>query len=174
MSFETGNDLLKMLMALGYADADGKPLSPARIDPSSTVSGTVQNTVYTLNTVTLPANFLNSARRGFVAIASLLTAANANAKSITLKLGATALCTIAGSDNAKTVTIVVIVWRTAVNAQFATAFAMVDGALVAASSIHATAAELEASALAVTLNSANTAAAAASGTSKGLVVIPLG
>lgn len=175
MAFETNDDLLKYFKNLGLADADGKALSPARIDPSSTASGAVQNTEYTVNSVTLPANFLNSARRGFLAFAALTTAGNANAKNIKVYLGATALLTITGSTaNAKDVILVVGCLRTAADAQLAFAIALVDGALVAASTILATATEDESTALTVAVKAANTAAAAASATGKGLIILPLG
>ena len=168
------NDAIKMLMALGLADAAGDLLTPARIDPTSNASGTVQSTVYTLNTVTLPAAFLNNARRGFIAIGRFTTAANANAKDITVKLGSTALLTITGSTaNAKSGIVIVVCHRTAANTQAAFGLAIVDNALVAITN-ETTAAETEANALAVTLNAANTAAAAASATGDGLIVLPFG
>lgn len=175
MGFESGDDLLKYLKALGLADGDAKPLAAARIDPTSTASGAVQSTAYTLNTVSLAENFLNSAKRGFIAFAALTTAGNANAKTIKLNLGSTALLTLSGSTaNAKDVILIVVCIRTAADAQLAMALCLVDGALVAASSILATATEDESDQLDITVTSANTAAAAASATGKGLVVLPLG
>jgi hypothetical protein len=175
MSFASNDDLLKHLQKLGAADANGKILGGAIIDAAAVASGTVQSTVYPLLTAALPADFLSTAKRGLIIAAALTTAGNANAKDITVKLGATALCTITGTTaNAKSVIVVVFVVRTAVDAQLAFALAFVDGAIVAASSIIATATEDESTALSVTVNSANTAAAAASATGKALIVAQLG
>jgi hypothetical protein len=174
--FEPTDDLLKYLVKLGLADANGKLLSGALIDPSSTTSGTTQSTEYTLNSITLATALLNSAKRGLLIAAGLTTAANANAKNIKLYVGSTAVLTITGSTaSGKDVQLIVLLIRTGANAQRALiALATVDGALVAASSVQATATETESEALAITVKAANTAAAAASATGNGLVVIPLG
>jgi hypothetical protein len=175
MSFETNDDLIKHLIKLGICDPAGKLIGGALIDGSSTASGTVQNTVYPLNTVTLPAGALAKAGRGLIIAALATTAANANAKTITVKLGATAIATITASTaSGKDVIIVVIVLRSGASTQIAGALAFVDGAAVAASSILGTAAIDETAAIDITLNSANTAAAAASATGKGLLVAQLG
>lgn len=176
MAFKPNDDALKYLMALGLADANGNILVGSQIDPTiTTASGTVQNTEYTLNSVALPASLFNGARRGAVIVAAATTAANANAKNIKVYLGSTAICTITGTTaSAKDVIILIVLLRTGLDAQQAMAIALVDGAVIAASSILATATEDDASALTVALKSANTAAAAASATGKGLVVLPLG
>lgn len=175
MPFNANDDLLKHLIALGVADANGRILGGALIDGASLASGAVQNTVYALKTVTLPANALAKSGRGLLIAAMCTTAGNANAKDITVKLGATAIATITGSTaNAKDVIILVFVVRTGASTQQAFALCFVDGAIVAASSIGATAAIDETAAIDVTLNSANTAAAAASATGKALIVAQLG
>jgi hypothetical protein len=175
MGFEQNDDLLKHLIALGVADASGKILGGALIDGTSTASGTVQNTEYTLNSVTLPAGALNKNGRGAIIAALLTTAGNANNKNIKVYLGATAIATITASTaNAKDVIIVVFLLRTGASTQIAAALCFVDGAIVAASSILATAAIDDTAAITVALKSANTAAAAASATGKGLLVAQLG
>lgn len=173
--FEPNDDLLKYLVKLGLADANGKLLSGALVDPTSTTSNTTQGTEYTLNTVTLAAALLNSAKRGLLILAMGTTAANANAKNLKVYLGSTAIATVTGAtDSGKDFLVAVLVLRTGANAQIAYALPIVAGAIVTAAAIIATATETEANALAVTVKSANTAAAAASATGKGLVVIPLG
>lgn len=174
MAFNPNDSLLKLLMALGLADANGNPVNKTYIDPVSVTSGAVQSTVYTLSTVTLPALALGPGR-GLRIRASLTLAANANAKDLAVKLGATSLCTVTGNTgNAVDVIFDIEVIRVSANVQQAWAQCLVNGALVAAASIQFEAAETESSALAVTVTSANTAAAAASATSKGLTVQVLG
>lgn len=175
MSFKSNDDLIKHLIKLGLADADGNFLAGALANAVSTASGTVQNTEYSLASVTLAAGLLSRAQRGLAIVAFGTTAGNANAKNLKVFLGSTAIATVTGTTaNAKDFGIIVIVLRTGASAQIAYAISIVDGALVVAATVIATATEDETTALAVTLKSANTAAAAASATGKGLVVIPLG
>lgn len=164
------DDLAKRLRALGLALGDGTLRGTTLVAKNLAASGTVQNTVYTLGSVTLPANALRDA--GQIRIrAALTTAANANAKNITVRLGSTAVCTITGTtENAKDVIVDVVVARVGPASQVASAIALVDGAAVAAASVLATATEDETEALEVALTAANTAAAAASGTGRQLAV----
>src|SRR5436309_2034213 len=82
--------------ALGAGTTGGKP-SAGLSDPTANVSGTVQNTEYVLNSVTLPANAFNANGRSVQVIAWGALAANANAKNLKIYFGATAVGTVTGS-----------------------------------------------------------------------------
>lgn len=175
MSFESNDDLIRHLQKLGVADGNGRIQAGALVDPTSVVSGTVQNTVYTLATQTLPASFLNRATKGLLVLAFGTTAANANAKNLRIDFGGTNVCIVTGAtDSAKDYLLIALVLRTANDTQIVLAQAIVAGALVVASGVIVTAAIDEDAAIAITHKSVNTAAAAASATGKGLVVIELG
>lgn len=155
---------------LGSAVSSGGALMGAKTDITNAVSGTVQNTEYTLNSITLPANSLGSNGKAFKVSGYLTLAANANAKNIKLYLGATAIGTITGSTaNAKVVYYEATVWRTASGQQNCLCQLWVDTG--AAPTMIATAAtETDTAAMVLALKTANTAAAAASGTGGGMAL----
>lgn len=176
MSFNANDDLLKHLIALGAADAAGRILAGALVDPNQVAAGAVQSTEYTLSTCSLPANALAVGTRALLIVGGFVTAGNANAKEFKVYLGATSICTIGTSANAKVGSFALLVLRTAASTQIALILqAQVDGALVATPlQSFPTAAITESAAIDVTLKAANTAAAASAGTGKGLAVIQLG
>jgi hypothetical protein len=170
------DNLSALLAANGLAlDNPAKLIAGAFIDPVSTASGTVQSTVYDLNNVTVPANFLSRGGRGLKITAFGTTAANANAKDLAILVGGVTVASVTGSTaNAKDFVFEVTILRTGKDTQVAYSKLIVDGALVAASCGITTEAIDEDAAAIVKLTAANTAAAAASATGKGLVVELLG
>jgi hypothetical protein len=170
------DDVMKLLASRGLADpTTGKLLAGSLISAVETASGAVQNTEYTVGTATLPADFLNRANKGLLIAAFGTTAANANAKTLKVKVGSVVVATVAGAtDNAKDFLFLVWILRTGVDTQVAYSLLIMDGALVAASCGIAAEAIDDGVANAITLTAANTAAAAASATGKGLVVHLLG
>lgn len=136
-------------------------------DNTSTVSGTVQNTEYTLNSVTIPANFLKG-KRGISVEFWGTTAANANAKNLKIYVGATAVVTVTGStasgkDYYGAVTLV----RTGASTQTGVGTLQVDTAVASGLGVNGAIAETDTADIIVSLKTANTAAAAASATGKG-------
>jgi len=176
MRFAEHDTLMKNLKALGMADEYLGLVAGALVDTVATASGAVQNTNYTVNSVTVPAGFFGKIKRGCLIFAWGTTAANANAKNIRILLGTTEITIVTGTTaNAKDYSVALLVLRTAVDTQIVAPIAvLVDGAVVAASGILDAGAEDDAVAMAISVTLANTAAAAASGTGKGLVVIPFG
>lgn len=169
--------LVKSLMNLGLAHpTTGKLLPGAIVDSTTVVGASVQSTDNTLNSVTLDDEMLALRNRGMLIIAWGSTAANGNTKDIKLKIGGTAIVTITDSTaNAKDFLIVALVVEDGVDSQRGTAFTLVDGALVAASSVNIAAATVDANAtMAIITTADNNSAAASAATGKGLVVIPLG
>jgi hypothetical protein len=143
------------------------------VDSSSTASGTVQNTEYTLNSVTLPGNFLKAAR-GFEIRAWGITAANANAKNIKLYLGGTSIVTVTGSTaSGKHFLARGYVLRTGASTQSTSGECQVDTATSPTLLNSITAAETDSADIILSLKSANTAAAAASATGYGMIVRPI-
>lgn len=170
------DDLINLLAANGLGLSEpAKLMAGSLIDPTSNASGTTQDQEDTLNTVTLPANFLSKASRGILIAAFGTTAANANNKTLKVKVGSTVVATTAANAaNAKDYLFLVFILRTAADTQVIYRLLIVDGALVAASCGVTTAAIDESEAQAITQTGTNTAAAAASATGKGLSVILLG
>lgn len=167
---------VKGLVNLGLAHpTTGKLLAGSLIDSTSVVGASVQSTDNLLNTVTLDSQILNRVGRGVMISAWGTTAANINAKTIKLIVGSTAIATLSGSTaSAKDFQIFAFLVTDASNSQRGFAWVVVDGAMVAASSINFTATETATSTLAVKTTGNNTAAAASAATGKGLVVVPIG
>lgn len=167
---------VRNLQALGLAlPTLGKLLAGSIQDPTSVVGAVTQNTDNPLNSVSLDDELLASIQRGCLIIAWGTTAANGNTKDIKLKLGATAIVTITDSTaNAKDFLIVALLVRDAADSQRGTGFVLIDGALVAASSVNFTATEDANVAITISTTGNNNSAAASAATGKGLVVIPIG
>lgn len=137
-------------------------------DNTQNASGTVQNTEYVLNSITLPANFLKGVRGVTVEWWGAL-AANANAKNVKFYFGATAVVTVTGSvANAKDVYGTLTVLRTGASAQTGVAQIQIDTATNPNMAKNGAIAETDTAAIVVSVKSANTAAAAASGTGFGM------
>jgi hypothetical protein len=171
------DDLLKLLASRGVAESTiGKLIAGAFIDPSTTVGAALQNVDNVVNSVTLPlATLFDQVKRGILFAAYGTLAANANAKDIKVKLGVTTICVITDNiGNAVDYAFVGVILRTGVDAQSGFALALVNGALVAASSINFTATEDDGADKALTVTANNNAAAASAATGKGLVAQLLG
>lgn len=137
-------------------------------DNTTTASGTVQNTEYTLNSVTIPANFLLNAR-GIYVSAWGTTAANANAKNLKVYFGSTAVVTVTGSTaSGKDYWAEATILRKAGNSQTGVGGIQVDTAVAFAMAVNNAIAETDTANIVVAFKSANTAAAAASATGKGM------
>lgn len=140
-------------------------------DTTNAASGTTQNTEYTLNSVTLPANTFDKAGKGVTVAGWAQLAANANAKNLKIYFGATAVATVTGSTaNAKDVYYELCVVRTGASAQSAVGYIQVDTGQAGTMAINASLTESETAAIVIAFKSANTAAAAASATGKGMIV----
>jgi hypothetical protein len=140
------------------------------VDSTSTTSGTVQSTEYTLNSLTLPANSFNANTRGFTASAFGTLAANANAKNIKIYVGSVAVATVTGSTaSAKDYAIHLTCVRTGSSAQTCMATIQVDTAVAPTMAVTALT-QTDTQDIVIAVKTANTAAAAASGTGKGLLV----
>lgn len=146
----------------------GHKRSIGLVDTTSTTSGSVQSTEYTLNSVTIPAtDFVGS--RGIRCIAVGTGAANANAKNIKFYFGATAVSTLTGTtDSGKDYLGEIVVLRTGASTQAGYGAITSDIGAPDAFAVTTALAETETSAIIVSLKTANTAAAATSGTGKGL------
>jgi len=169
--------LVKNLISLGLAGpATGKLLSGSLIDPTTVTGGTTQSTDNLLNTVSLDDEMLALRGRGMLIIAWGTTATNGNTKDLKLKYGGTAIMTIADSTaSAKDFLFVALIVRDGVDTERGTGFALVDGALVAATSINISSLSVDQNATAAIITTAdNNSAAASAATGKGLVVIPIG
>lgn len=141
------------------------------VDITNAASGTVQSTEYTLNSVVLPASAFNAATRGITVSAWLQLAANGNAKNIKIYFGSVAVCTVTGSTaNAKDVFITMTVVRLAASSQSAVATIQVDTGTAPTMATTVALTEDETAAITIAVKTANTAAAAASGTGRGMVV----
>ncbi len=139
-------------------------------DSTSTTSGTVQSTEYVLNTITLKANSFNANGRAITVRAWGTTAANANAKNLKIYFGTTAVATVTGSTaSGKDYNISMTVVRTGSSTQSGVASIMIDTATSATMAVNGSIAETDSADIVITVKSANTAAAAASATGKGLV-----
>lgn len=139
-------------------------------DASSNTSGSVQSTEYSLNSITLPANAFNATGRALRVTAWGTLAANANAKNLKIYFGSSAVATVTGSvGNGVAYFIYMTVIRTGASTQSAVATIMIDtGTAVTMAQTTATA-QTDTAAIIVAVKSANTAAAATSGTGNGLV-----
>lgn len=146
---------------------DGYLMSAGLIDTSSTTSGTTQSTEYTLNSVTIPATDFAMARGVRCQFDGTL-AANANAKTLKFYFGSTVVTTLTGdTDNGADFTSEITVYRTGQSTQ--TAFGSISATTTSkAPAVTTSPTEAEGSAIVIKFTSANTAAAAASGTGKGL------
>lgn len=175
MSFLTEEAAVRNLMALGLAmPVSGKLLAGAIVDPTSVIGASVQSTDNVLNSVSLDDEFLSRIGRGLFIVAWGTMAANGNTKDIKLKLGTTAIVTITDSTaNAKDFVILAVLVADGADSQRGTAIVLIDGALVAASSVNMSAATVDANATqTITTTGDNNSAAASAATGKGLVVIP--
>lgn len=137
-------------------------------DNTTNASGTVQNTEYVLNSVTIPANFLLNAR-GLMVETWGTTAANANAKNIKLYLGSTAVVTVTGSTaSGKDYVASMTILRKGNNSQTGYGMCQVDTGQAFTMAVNNAIAETDTANIIVALKTANTAAAAASATGKGM------
>jgi hypothetical protein len=134
-------------------------------DITQNTSGTVQSTFYTLNSCAIPANVLSANGKGFSFMFAGTTSANANAKSFQLSFGGvTVTLTTGNTGNAQPFTVYGSVVRSAAGAQIVVA-EIVIGTASPVPVVTTTAAD-ETTAWTFALQSANTAAAAASATGK--------
>jgi len=175
MSQRTNEDLIRHLMALGMATGTVGALAPDVIaDLATVVGGTTQNEDNTLNSVALDDEWLSQRKRGAIIVAWGTTAANGNTKDIKLFLGASAILTLADqTNNAKDFAFIAFLFSDGVDSQRGFGIALMDGAVVAGSSINFTATEDANVAKTIKTTGNNNSAAASAATGKGLVVIPL-
>lgn len=162
---------LKVALGSGLTATATGGLVGSIADITNNASGTTQSTEYTLNSVTLPANAFNAATRSIQVVAWGQLAANANAKNLKIYFGSVAVATITGSTaNAKDFYITLDVVRLALSSQSAVGSAQIDtgAAVTMATTIALT--EDETAAIIIAVKSANTAAAAASATGRGMIV----
>lgn len=142
----------------------------ALADPTTNASGTTQNTEYTLNSVTIPANSFNANGRSLEVIAWGTLAANANAKNLKIYFGGTAVATVTGSTaNGKDYYVELVVVRTGASSQSAVGYLQIDTGTAGTMVVNGAVAETDTAAITIAVKSANTAAAAASATGKGMV-----
>lgn len=138
-------------------------------DPSSTASGSTQNTEYTLNSITLPASAFNANTRGISCQAWGTGAGNANAKNYKFYFGTTAVTTLTGTtDNTKDYLAEMVVLRTGASTQSGFGTITSDIGAPDALAANAAIAETDTGAIVIAFKSANTAAAATSATGKGM------
>lgn len=168
--------LVKNLMSLGLAHpATGKLFAGSLIDATTVVGASVQSTDNTLNSVSLDDEILAFGGRGMLIVAYGTLAANVNTKDIKLKIGGTAICTIAdNTGNGTDFAFYALVLRDGVDTERGTCLALVNGALVAAGSVSFTAAVDQNATMAIITTGDNNSAAASAATGKGLTVIPIG
>jgi len=139
-------------------------------DSSTNNSGTVQNTEYTINSVTIPANFLKGARGVMVETWGTL-AGNANAKNVKLYFGGTAVVTVTGSTaNTKDYYATMTILRTGASTQTGVGYIQIDTGTAGTMVVSGSIAETDTAAIIIALKTANTAAAAGSGQGKGMAV----
>jgi len=170
----SGNLTVAGLATVGAAalggGSSGGTLTAGLADPTANASGTTQNTEYTLNSVTLPANAFNANGRAVQVIAWGTLAANANAKNLKVYFGATAVATVTGSTaNGKDYYVELSVVRIGASAQSAVGYIQIDTATAGTMAVNGAVAETDTSPIVISVKSANTAAAAASATGKGMV-----
>lgn len=171
----TSDAQVKGLINLGLATDTGKLIAGSIVDNTTVVGAVTQNTDNPLNSVSLNDEHLALRGRGLMIAAYGITAANGNTKDIKLFLGATAIATITDSTaSGKDWQFLVFLLRTGTDTQSGFVLGLVDGALVAATSINFTASEDANVAITIKTTGNNNSAAASAATGKGLVVVPLG
>jgi hypothetical protein len=163
---------------IGNSDSFGNPSQAMQgdacdmADPTSTASGTVQNTDYVLNSIVIPAFGFSGTGRGIRGHFFGTLAANVNAKNIKLFFGATALTVAAGTtatgvDFYATLDVI----RTALST-FTLCGTVIGGAGITTLPVVQTGvSQSELAAITISLTTSNTAAAAASGTGKGATFV---
>lgn len=151
------------LLKLGAAvTVQSPPIAGLVPDVAGAASGTVQNTFYPLSSITIPANALSANGKGIEFTFAATTAANANAKDFRLHFGTATPTLVTGSTaSGKPVVVTGCIYRTAAGAQRVVAQITIDGTTA---TINTTATADETGAWTFSLESQNTAAAAASGT----------
>lgn len=165
---------LGQLGGAGIGNEFGIPPMAAPIvslsDPSINASGTVQNTLYTLNSVTVPANAFNVTNRTYTAEFWGVTAANANAKDFLINFGTFNVVVVTGSvANGSPYYGGVSIITTAPNTQSLVAWLQIGTAVAPALTTSIVPNQVTTGALVISLQSRNTAAAAASATGQGWV-----
>jgi len=144
------------------------------IDVTSNASGTVQNTFYTLNSVTIPASGFNAATRGLHCDTWGVTAGNANNKDFRWNLAAGQFMTMitAVTLNAKNYHASIGIVRSGVSTQSAGSYIIFDSPInttFSGMNQLTTWAGTETSSMVLAFQSQNTAAAAASATGNGML-----
>lgn len=171
LSYNTTTNAFATTLNFGGASSGGG-FGGGVTDPSSTTSGTVQNTEYTLNSLVLPASAFNANTRGIHVRAWGTTAANANAKDLKIYVGSVAVATVTGSTaNGKDYVIDLTVVRTGSNTQSGVATIQIDTATSPTLGVSTAIAQTDSSTITIAVKSANTAAAAASATGKGMLLV---
>lgn len=147
-----------------------KPAPISSTDVTTTTSGTVQNTVYTLNSVTIPADAFGTTGQAFVVDAWGTFAANGNAKDIFAQFAGATIASATGvTANGSSYYIHLVVTRVGANSQRAVGFLQYGTTVVGVNTT--TLSATDASANAMTVGTRNTAAAAESGTGLGMTVL---
>jgi hypothetical protein len=161
---------------LGNSDSFGFPTlsmtgdSDTLTDFSNVTSGAVQNTAYPLNTITLPANCFTVSGRGLSIEFWGLTAANANAKNITLNFGANVIAQVVGSVvNAGPYYAFLTLIRIGANLFNAVGSIQVGTAVAPLLNVAAGITQAENAQIVINITGANTAAAAASAAGQGAI-----
>jgi hypothetical protein len=140
------------------------PIVGLPADVVGAASGTTQSTFYPLSSITIPANALSVNGKGFDFMFAATTAANANAKDFRLHFGAATTTLVTGSTaSGKPVVVFGSIYRTGAGAQVVVAEITID---TTSATVVTTAAADETTAWTFSLESQNTAAAAASATGK--------
>jgi hypothetical protein len=155
-----------LLAKLGNAvTVQSAPLLGLPADVTGQASGTTQSTFYPLSSITIPANALSVNGKGIEFQFAGTTAANANAKDFRLHFGtATVTLTTGNTGNAQPFVCYGVVYRTGAGAQVVVAAIIIGTASPVP--IVSTAAADETAAWTFSIESQNTAAAAASATGK--------
>lgn len=153
-----------LLITLGAAvTVQSPPVVGIAADIVGAASGTVQSTFYPLSSITIPANALSVNGKGLDFVFGFTLAANANNKDFRLHFGAaTVTLTTANAGNAVVGLCRGTIYRTAAGAQRVNAEIIIGTTQIAP--IDTTAAADETTAWTFSLESQNTAAAAASAT----------
>lgn len=141
------------------------PLLGLPADVAGAASGTTQNTFYPLSSISIPANALSANGKGFSFQFAGTTATNANAKDFELTYGAaTVSLTTGNTGSAQPFLCYGAVYRTGVGAQLVVAEIIIGNA--APIPVVSTSSADETTAWTFSIQSRNTAAAAASATGK--------
>ena len=172
LAYNTSTNSFSTALPLGAATTSSFGFAGGFTDSTSTTSGTTQNTEYVLNSITLPANAFNANTRSITVHAWGTTAANGNAKNLTIYFGSTAVATVTGSTaSGKDYLITAVVNRTGSGTQSGVATIQIDTGVAPALTVITTLGQTDSSSIVISVKSANTAAAAASATGKGLSVL---